>query len=521
MQTSVCVAAATMLGRYWDTRALAENQGLSFGPAEPFSFDALVRTARERAAVAYVPVPRPAPEVMDQMIYDEHEAIHYRHDRALYPESAYPVIFRHLGKLFPSPVKMYAVEGKAGEKSFAREVLYSPDLFEMPAKSVAKQLPKDAGFAGFSLQENGHFDPVDKGMLCFLGASYFRGIGEDIEMGLSARAVAVNTAPPGKEEFPGYVSFYIEGAKSKDSPVTVHALLDSPSLAGAYKFVCHRKHGVTMEVDCKLFLREDIDKLGIAPMTSMFWYGEYGRKNHIDWRPEVHDSDGLLLWTGNGQRIFRALENYREFTISKFGDSNPKGFGLCQRDRNQDHYLDPVNYERRPSLWVEPLHAWGKGHVELVEIPTVDEYHDNLVAYWVPKTPSKKGTAYDFRYRLHWRNDEPYPAKDLARVSSTYIGRGGEPATPEPVGVTRFVVEFRGSPLDALRDRKQLTAKIHTSQGHILFHKIVPVPNTTRYLLHFDVAPAKPGVAELEAMLFVAGKPISECFRYRMEILAV
>ncbi len=506
---------AALLGKFWSASALAETPGLTLSApeAEAFSFDRLVKEARARAQKPYVPVPVPAPDVMDQMIYDEHEAIHYRRDKALFPESPYPVIFRHLGRLFPAPVKMYAVEGTS-----AREVVYSPELFDMPAKSVARQLPANAGFAGISFQEDGKFDPVDKGWLCFLGASYFRGLGEDIEMGLSARAVAVNTAPPGKEEFPNYVAFYIEAAKTKDDPVIINALLDSPSLAGAYRFVCHRKNGVTMEIDSRLFLREDIDKLGIAPLTSMFWYAEYGRTNHVDWRPEVHDSDGLLLWTGGGARIFRALENYKDFTISRFPDKNPKGFGLSQRDRDQNHYLDPVNYERRPSAWVEPLNNWGKGHVELVEIPTVDEYHDNLVAYWVPAAPSKKGAAFEFRYRLHWRNEEPYPPQHLARVKNLYIGRGGEPATPEPQGVTKFVVEFSGAVLDAVKDPKRITAKMHTSQGHIVYHKLVTVPNTTRYLLQFDVAPAKPGVAELEAMLYLDGKPITECFRYRMEV---
>jgi glucans biosynthesis protein len=510
VQTSACAAGAALLANWWVAPAAAQDKGPPLGPAQPFDFAELVKNAAARAKAPYVAAPKPAPEIMEKMIYDQHEAIHYRPERALFADSPYPVIFRHLGKLFPSTVRMYALE--AGQ---AREVLYDPTLFTMPKDSVAKQLPSDAGFAGVSFQEAGKFDPVDKGWLCFLGASYFRGVGENTEMGISARAVAVNTAPPGAEEFPGYVAFYIAGAKTANDPVVVHALLDSPSLAGAYRFTCHRQHGVTMEVECKLFLRQDIAKLGIAPLTSMFWYGEYGRSNHIDWRPEVHDSDGLLMWTGGGKRLFRALENYKEFTISTFSDKNPKGFGLVQRDRNQDHFLDPVYYERRPSLWIEPLGAWGAGHVELVEIPTVDEYHDNLVVYWVPSAPSKKGSSFDFRYRMHWRNDEPFPAPDLAKVKGTYIGRGGEPATPDPVGVTKFVIEFQGKVLDEQRDPKQVIAKVKTSLGEVVSQKIKLVPNTTRYQLHFDVKPGKAGVAELEAMLFVGPKPVSECWRYR------
>jgi glucans biosynthesis protein len=225
-----------------------------------------------------------------------------------------------------------------------------------------------------------------------------------------------------------------------------------------------------------------------------------------------------LLWTGAGKRIFRALENYKDFTISTFSDKNPKGFGLTQRDRDQNHFLDPVYYERRPSVWVEPLNSWGAGHVELVEIPTVDEYHDNLVVYWVPSAPSKKGSSFDFSYRLHWRNDQPFPPADLALVKSTYIGRGGEPATPDPVGVTKFVLEFQGKVLDDVRDPKQVVAKVKTSLGEIVSQKMKRVPDTTRYQLHFDVKPGKVGVAELEAQLFVGAKAVSECWRYRFAV---
>jgi len=509
VQGSACAAGAALLAQWWTPLAQADAPGIPLGPPAPFDFAALIKIAEQRAKAPYVPAPKPAPEIMDQLLYDQHEAIHYRPERALFPDSPYPVIFRHLGKLFSSTVKMYALEN--GQ---AREVLYDPSLFTMPKDSPARQLPKDAGFAGVSLQTAGKFDPVDKGWLCFLGASYFRGVGQNTEMGLSARAVAVDTSPPGKEDFPSYVAFYIAAAKGPDDPVVVHALLDSPKISGAYRFTCHRQNGVTMEVECRLFVREDISKLGIAPLTSMFWYGEYGRTNHIDWRPEVHDSDALLLWTSSGQRVFRALEDYKEFTISTFPDKNPKGFGLTQRDRNQDHFLDPVYYERRPSLWIEPLGAWGAGHVELAEIPTVDEYHDNVVAYWVPATAAKQGAKFAFDYRMHWRDDEPYPAPELARVRDTYIGRGGEPATPDPVGITKFVVEFQGKVLDDA-DPKQVLPKVKTSLGEITSLKLQRVPDTARYQIHFDVKPGKVGVAELEATLTIHGKPVTEVWRYR------
>ena len=148
-----------------------------------------------------------------------------------------------------------------------------------------------------------------------------------------------------------------------------------------------------MDIEKHLFLRADIERLGIAPLTSMFWYAEYGRERIADWRPEVHDSDGLAIWNGAGERIWRPLNNPTRVFHTSYLDHNPKGYGLLQRDRVFDHYLDGVGYDRRPSTWVEPIGDWGKGVVQLVEIPTDDEIHDNIGAYWLPEQPARAGDA--------------------------------------------------------------------------------------------------------------------------------
>ena len=226
------------------------------------------------------------------------------------------------------------------------------------------------------------------------------------------------------EEFPYFISFWLEPA-SDPKALMIYALLDGPSISGAYRILASSQGRVVMDIEAVLFPRTAIPRLGIAPMTSMFWYSETNHMQSRDWRPEIHDSDGLAMWTGTGERIWRPLNNPPFVQTSSFFDKNPKGFGLLQRDRNFENYQDTGTfYDRRPSLWVEPLEPWGEGAMQLVEIPSDYEIDDNIVAYWVPQAPVLAGSTWTFKYRLHWVADEPYPA-NLGRVIATRLGRGG------------------------------------------------------------------------------------------------
>jgi periplasmic glucans biosynthesis protein len=491
----------------------AAAAGLNFGPPGPFTFDGLVATARERASRAYVPPERPAPDIVQAIDYAAHGKIRFRPDDALFANGpgVYPATFFHLGRYFPTAVRIYAVE-----QGMAREVLYSPDYFDMPADSIARRLPPNSGFAGFRFQESRHrADWKTQDWVAFAGASYFRAIGALGQYGLSARGVCVDTVLPTGEEFPDFVAFYLESAPDEDQPSMVHALLDGPSLSGAYRFALRRTTGVIMDVEAALFIRRDIQKLGIAPLTSMFWYAEYDRGPMVDWRPEVHDSDGLALWTGRGERIWRPLNNPIHVVTSSFLDENPRGFGLLQRDRDFDHYLDGVNYDLRPSLWVEPLDGWGAGAVELVEIPTDDEINDNIVAFWVPKQAAKTGAAYRFRYRLHWLADEPYPANEIARTFATRIGRGGEPGQAHPKGTYKFVIEFFGAPLEQLAPGDLPTPVVSASRGEIAHAFAEPIPNTKRWRAVFDLAAAGSEPVELRLYLRLGDRPLTETWLYQ------
>jgi glucans biosynthesis protein len=513
----VRAAAATSVLSPLLFRALAHAKpdNLRFGQPFAFSFDALIERARKLAATPYKEPYRPAPELVSRIDYDVHGKIRWRPEAALFVDqpNGYPVTFFHLGQFFQKSVKMH--ELRSGQ---AREIVYSPEYFQMPPDSIARKLPKDSGFAGFRLHESrARSDWKTQDWVAFLGASYVRAIGSLGQYGLSARGIAVNTTAKSAEEFPDFIEFYLEPAASERDPVLVYALLDGPSLSGAFRFACQRTGGVLMEVDSALFLRRDIQQLGVAPLTSMYWFSEHDRSYRIDWRPEVHDSDGLALWNGRGERIFRPLNDPARVVTSSFYDKSPKGFGLLQRDRVYEHYLDGVNYDKRPSLWVEPLGDWGEGAVQLIEIPTDDEIHDNVVAFWVATAPAKAGSALRYRYRLHWQADEPYPPSNLAHVAATRIGRGGQPGKPRPKNATKFVLEFEGKPLEGLPLTDKLNAEISTTRGKISYVFVEPVGTTKRWRAQFDLSLDGTDPVELRVFLRKAKQTLTETWLYQFE----
>jgi glucans biosynthesis protein len=487
---------------------------LDLGPAQRFSYEGLVEQAKELAGKPYQAPLRPSPDIVKRIDYDEWGKIRFNTDYALDGNGpgVYPATFFHLGMFFQKAVQIHAVEnGKS------RRVNFTPRYFDMPKDSPARKLAEKSGFAGFRLQESrARSDWRTQDWLAFLGASYFRAIGALNQYGLSARGVVIDSAEPTPEEFPDFTDFYIENARSEADPAYIYALLNGPSLTGSYRFAVTRsQNGVMTEVEAALFVRKNIKRLGLAPLTSMYWFSESEKKRLEDWRPEVPDSDGLAVWTGAGERIWRPLINPPTSVTSSFIDENPKGFGLLQRDRQFENYLDGVNYERRPSVWVEPLEGWGRGSVQLVELPTDDEIHDNVTVYWRPEAPVTAGAAYRLRYRLHWLADEPYPAA-IARCVATRVGRGGQPGKPRPKGVYKFAVEFAGPALDPLwGDTVKASPVITASQGTISGAFMEPIPGTRRWRAIFDLTPATSDPVELRLYIQGNGAALTETWLYQ------
>ncbi|WP_198968873.1 glucan biosynthesis protein [Xylophilus sp. ASV27] len=505
--------------------AFAAPAGLRLGEPRPFSFDGLAARAKALAARPYAPgAPLPA-AVLDRIDYEAHGKIRFNTDYALFKDGPgqFPVTFFHLGRFFQVPVHMYLLTRSDGD-FFSREIVYDAAYFDMPADSPARELPDGAGFAGFRFQESrtGDQKKLDwrrNDWVAFLGASYFRAIGELYQYGLSARAVALDVALPDRpEEFPSFTEFYFDPPAEGGDTVVVHALFEGPSITGAYKFVMQRSRAVVMDLECQLFVRKDIGRLGLAPLTSMYWFSETAKPGAIDWRPEVHDSDGLAIWTGGGERIWRPLNNPAATTGAAFSDRQPRGFGLLQRDRNFDHYLDGVFYDRRPSLWVEPQGDWGEGEVQLIEIPTDDEIHDNTVAFWVPKAPARAGSSYRLRYRLHWTDREPYPSP-LAACVATRLGRGGQPGQPRPAGVRKFMVEFLGGPLASLPFGIRPEAVLSAPSGKFSYVFTEAVPNGVagHWRAQFDFTADGKDPVDIRLYLKNGDQTLSETWLYRYE----
>jgi glucans biosynthesis protein len=485
-------------------------------PSQPFDYAWLKGQARKLAGNPYQGSQDPLPPAMSKLSYDQFQSLRFRADHGLWANAglAFRLQFFHVGRTFTDPVRLYEiVDGQA------REIVYDPAMFEFDKAGIDPKLMQGhVGFAGFRVQfvTNWKAD-----VAAFLGASYFRAVGGDTrQYGLSARALAVDTAFPRPEEFPRFTSFWFERPAKDSGTLTMYALLDAPSIAGALRFLIAPGGTLVMDIDSALYPRKPIERLGVAPLTSMFFYGKNDRRIANDWRPEIHDSDGLSMWTGAGEWIWRPLTNPSQLHFSSYLDDNPRGFGLLQRDRNFDHYQDDgVYYDRRPSLWVEPKTGsgggWGKGSVQLVEIPTVDETFDNIVAFWNPAEKPKAGQELLFGYHLYWGTRMPY-ASPLAQTIATRTGIGGTVGQKRQYYSWHFAVDFAGGELGALAKDAAVEAVISTSRGqteHVTAHY---VPEFNGYRALFDVKPPEDSIEPIDMRLYLRleGRALSETWIY-------
>jgi glucans biosynthesis protein len=488
--------------------SLAATPGVRLGPARDFSFAGLAAAAKKNAGQPYKASVQRAAQIIRGIDFDAAQKIRFRADHALKQDNLYPAAFFHLSRFSADPVILHAVDnGKA------REILYGPDYFDYGAAGLDPGQLAGLGFSGFRFLEA---KPKPGDWLAFQGASYFRSSGQDSQYGISARGIAINTAAATAEEFPRFSEFWLE---SHGPVVTVYALLDGPSVTGAYKFdaMKNQANAVIMNVHCDLFFRADVTRLGVAPLTSMYWYGENERRKAADWRPEIHDSDGLAIWTGKGERIWRPLVNPPQVQTNSFLDNNPRGFGLMQRDRDfADYQDDSAWYNKRPGLWVEPKGDWGPGAVQLVEIPTEDETHDNIVAYWRPERDIGSGDSLAFDYRLYWQNSEPAFPRTIARAVATRLGRGGIPgANPWPRDKQKFVVDFSGGPLTQMPVRFDVTPMVTASRGNVEDAYALKVVGTDRWRAGFDLQIDGNQPVDLRMFLKLGDKTLSETWLYQ------
>ena len=409
-----------------------------------FTFEDVAQRAKTLAAASFKTIKNDLPAEVRDLTYDQYRDIRFKSDQALWRAARLPfeVAFFHQGLFFNDRIKVNELAADG-----VREIKFSPDLFDYGLNKLDPRKMADLGFAGFRVHYPLNTPKYKDEVVVFLGASYFRALGKGQLYGISVRGVAVDTALPSGEEFPHFVEFWLQRPTANASELTIYALLDSRRLSGAYRFVV--KPGVQTAVDVKarLYLREGVGKLGLAPLTTMYSFGENQPAPRVDYRPEVHDSDGLSIQSSTGEWIWRPLVNPKRLLVTSFALTNPVGFGLMQRDRDFAHYEDlEARYDLRPSTWIEPKGQWGPGRVELVQIPSPDETNDNIVAYWLPdKNPPPK-EPFDIEYRLLWQKD-PDTRPPLAWVSQTRRGRGYFRTDDGSVGM---VLDFDGPALKKL-----------------------------------------------------------------------
>nr|NOY01568.1 glucan biosynthesis protein G [Gammaproteobacteria bacterium] len=435
---------------------------MSAGQLWAFNLDDVAAKAKDLAGQKYEAPKSNLPAVFRDMKFADYQKIHFLQEKAEWAKDKTPfkLSFYHQGMHFDTPVKINEVTATKVE-----EIKYDPSRFEFGDVPHDPDTTKNLGYAGFRvLYPINKADKQDE-IMTLLGASYFRVVGKGHVYGLSARGLAIDTALPSGEEFPRFTEFWVEKPKPADKHLVIYALLDSPRSTGAYKLILRPGTDTVVDVQSRVFLRDQVSRLGIAPLTSMYLFGPNQPSKVLNYRPALHDSEGLSIHAGNGEWIWRPLNNPKHLSVSNFSVESPRGFGLMQRQRAFSDYEDlDDNYQKRPSAWIEPKGDWGKGTVDLVEIPTADETNDNIVAFWSPEKLPEPGKPFEYDYRLHFTIDEPkFQAPDLGWVKQTLRSTGDVKQSNlirQPDGSVAFVVDFAGPALAALPEDTPLRSQV-------------------------------------------------------------
>jgi glucans biosynthesis protein len=513
-------------------------------------WEQVILEARARSKEPYqAPDTTPSRPVAD-LSYGQMRGIRFHSEAAVWREAGpFRLQFFHPGGGFRTPVRFHLVEADS-----IRTLPFQADLFHYgdEVEGLDLALPPEAGFAGFRVLHRMNAPDRWDEVVSFLGASYFRLLGPHQVYGLSSRGLAVKVADPRGEEFPDFVDFWVLRPGPNDASLTFFGLLDGPSVVGAYSFQLHPGAGwggveegsgspesrevadgtvrpTVMEVEVRLFAREDVRKLGVAALTSMYLHGTFRTGGNDDFRPRVHDSEGLLMHTSREEWIWRPLTNGRDLRVTSLRDVEPRGFGLVQRERGFESYLDlEAQYHRRPSQWVSvEAGDWRGGGVELVEFPTASEFNDNIVAYWSPDGAMQAGEERRFRYRLVTFDSRlqggqlaggPLEGQSLAQVARTRIGWDGLPgqAEPPPRDRRRVVVDFVGGPLAGLAPGDSVEAVATTSAGSVSELLVLPLPSGGRRAT-FALTPEPDRPADLRLFLRRGGRVLSETWSYLWE----
>ncbi|MFW2356521.1 glucan biosynthesis protein [Hydrogenophaga sp.] len=506
-----CTRAVVLAGALFSALCGASAQ------TQRMDWDGLTQLAQSRATETFSANSDKLPAELAAITYDQLRDIRFKPEQSLWRTDALPfeAQFFHLGLYQTAPVRIHELmpDGRVNH------LPYRGADFDVGKNTFDPAPWGDLGHAGFRLHYPLNGQAYKDELVVFQGASYFRALGAGQQYGLSARGLAIDTVGGSGEEFPRFTEFWLQRPAAGATEVTVLALLESQRATGAYRFVIRPGQQTTTTVNARIFLRagaSPVNTLGIAPLTSMFLTGE-NQPSARDFRPEVHDSDGLMMVTGEGEWLWRPLQRPKAVTVSSFTLQNPRGFGLMQRDRSFASYEDvEARYERRPSAWVKPLGDWGPGRVELVQLSAPDETHDNIVAYWVPAALPAPGQPLEVAYELAWQGDEQQRPPS-SWVTQSRRGYGYTQLSAEEQGrQPQYVIDFTGPALDALPAGATVKAVVSANaNGRVLQTLAYPNPatRTWRVTLRVERVDATQPV-ELRAFLQHNNDTVSETWTH-------
>jgi periplasmic glucans biosynthesis protein len=492
------------------TPAFAQSTPVGPANATHLNYNDIIRRARELAAAPFASMPA-LPEPLLKLDETAWRDIHFRSDKALIANATFRVQPIHLGASYKQAVTINIVRD-----GIATPIPYAATMFDYGRAKIDRNLPVNIGFAGVQIMTPLNDPRIFEACFDSLGLTSMRPLGRDQRAGLSARAVTVN-AGQADEEFPFYREIWIEASDANSDMITLYALLDSPSVTGALRIELTAGQNTYADITTTLYPRKANIKFGCAPLSSLFFTGKNDHRLPSDHRPELHDSDGLLMNSGAGEWIWRPLRNPDKTSTTAFLDTNLRGFGLIQRDRHFDHYQDlSHHYESHPSYWIEPRDGWGNGRIELVEAPTTNAKTNNITASWVFASAAQPGQALTYAYRLTAYLDHPRLSPN-ARAINTFQ----EPSLPlgstDPITPSqrRFILDFAGEELAYYQDNPLAVEFVpSTTAGRIIKKDLVYNPDINGFRAQFDVDLGTDQTTDLRAFLRAGSRTLSETWTF-------
>jgi glucans biosynthesis protein len=479
-------------------RASAET----LGPPTPFAPENVTTLARELAKNSFKAPHANLPEPFGSLNFEQYAAIRRNLGAAIWQDShsRFALEPLHRGFIFTAPVEIDLVEDGKSQR-----LIYDRSLYDFGKLQVPAELG-DLGFSGVRVLSNAGGEAW-KDAAIFQGATFFRSLARGQTYGVSARALSLRIGDPQGEEFPVFRALWIEKPTPAADALVIHALLDSASVTGAFRFTLRAGDATIIDTELTLFARVAVDHLGLGSMSATYLFGPLDHFHSDDVRANVYDVSGLQILTGAGEWIWRPIANRETLQISAFADKNPRGFGLLQRNRNFDSFGDDdAHWELRPSLWIEPIGDWGEGEVMLLEIPSDSENNDNIIVQWRPKVGLAEGGSVSYAYRQFWSWTPPaHPA--LAIAVSSRMGKMGKRR--------RFVVEFVSDQFADPQKAAQATAAIEAAPGQIVSVRVYPNKDRRSVRVVFDLDPGADSYSELRLVLKAENQPVSETWLYR------